>query len=122
MPTPEPEKKRKVPQITARLGGPLQKRFDDACSLTGLSATSVVQAFAEAFCEQVEEQGGIWLPLKVVPKKSVPSASAQDAPPRSTGSIAKARITYPKGEESLGRGRDDLTLASEKSHSSKKHR
>jgi hypothetical protein len=55
-------------RITMRLTPELRKRLLAVCAKTGLDEPTAVRALIEGFCETVEQRGGIWLPLSVVPK------------------------------------------------------
>ncbi len=69
--------KRKTPQITARLGKELLARLESASDITGLDISTITKACIDAFCEEVEEQGGIWLPIKVIPKQKFGKSPAE---------------------------------------------
>lgn len=67
----QPKKKRVTPQVSVRLGDELHARFDAACGKTRIDSSTVVRACLEAFCDEVEEKGGIWLPLRIVPDNTL---------------------------------------------------
>jgi hypothetical protein len=55
-----------------RLDPVAREKLQRACELTGLDEPSAMRACIQAFIEHIEENGGIWLPLAIVPKSGAP--------------------------------------------------
>ena len=55
-------------RINVRLTPELRRRLIAVCKATGLDEPTALRALVEAFCERVEHEGGVWLPLQVMPK------------------------------------------------------
>jgi hypothetical protein len=53
----------------ARIDVDLRTDFDWALTETGLGETQFIEACIKALVEQVKAEGGIWLPLAIVPKR-----------------------------------------------------
>lgn len=112
----KPEKKRRTPQVGVRLPEELSQRLEKACSQTRIDTSTVVRACIEAFCDEVEDKGGVWLPLRIVPKKSGMSEEQTPARP-SAQAGGRSMRGYPPSDESPG-----VALVAEEglSYSSKK--
>lgn len=82
-------------RITVRLTPDLRRRLIAVCKKTGLDEPTAIRALCEAFCENVELRGGIWLPLSVVSKS--PSGTTPTFP--STASRTPAGETFSVNEE-----------------------
>jgi hypothetical protein len=64
-----------------RLDPAARERLRKVCELTGLDEPTAMRACIQAFIEHVEEKGGIWLPLAIVPKDSTPPKAHAAKPP-----------------------------------------
>lgn len=58
-------------RLHLRLDTEARKKLLRACELTGLDEATALRACVSAFIEYVEENGGIWLPLAILPKSTV---------------------------------------------------
>lgn len=97
--------KRKYPQITTRMPEALLLRLDSACRSTGLDQSTITKACIEAFCDTVEREGGIWLPLQVIPKKKLGAFGSVSAVRgvRSSSLIPSLPTDYHFSEEETAR-------------------
>lgn len=73
----------KNPVINLRMTPEQRARFQRFCEQTGLDEPAALRALVDAFCEAVQRDGGVFLPLKIV-SKQVPSFCATDVPPSPT--------------------------------------
>lgn len=71
---PKPER------INFRISPADREKLKQVCELTGLDEPTALRACVVAFIEHVEEHGGIWLPLAILPKDQVPPKSQPLAP------------------------------------------
>ena len=75
----------KPERINVRLTPELRRRLIAVCESTGLDEPTALRALVEAFCNRVERDKGIWLPLDVVSAGATQQATAnQQIPFRST--------------------------------------
>ena len=65
-----------------RLDPEARKKLQRACELTGLDEPTALRACIQAFIEHIEQNGGIWLPLAIVPKASTDAAEVSRKSPR----------------------------------------
>ena len=59
----------KNPVISLRLTPAQRTRFAQFCADTGLDEPAALRALVDAFCEAVQRDGGVFLPLKIVSNK-----------------------------------------------------
>jgi hypothetical protein len=60
----------KNPVINLRMTPEQRDRFQRFCEKTGLDEPAALRALVDAFCEAVERDGGVFLPLKIVSKNA----------------------------------------------------
>ena len=65
----------KPDRINFRLDPVARRRLQRACELTGLDEPTALRACIQAFVEHIEAEGGIWLPLAIVPQEKKKSGS-----------------------------------------------
>lgn len=72
----------KNPVINLRMTPEQRDRFQRFCEETGLDEPAALRALVDAFCEAVQRDGGVFLPLKIVSKNTpvFPSTVALPSP------------------------------------------
>lgn len=104
----------KNPVISLRLTPAQRERFLRFCADTGLDEPAALRALVDAFCEAVERDGGVFLPLKIVSKNrsdfplTVPLLSPtagleKNRAPASKGATVARRTPHPETTKKTAR-------------------
>lgn len=72
---------------TVRIRTSVAERFIAACKKCGYSEPDALRALAEAFANRVEKDGGVWIPISVLPPPSNPFPSTATPARQSIASL-----------------------------------